>query len=92
MVDDLSDIPRHFIEEFRKLGAEQVAWQARTGGLAAPRLAYAVRWLASLDHAAKRARQKHERRMYLLAVVTAVLAFLAALEGGIALALWHAHP
>jgi hypothetical protein len=89
MVDDLSDIPRHFIEEFRKLGAEHVAWQARTGGLAVPRLAYAVRWLASLDQAARQARQKHDRWMFRLAVATAMLAFVAAVEGGIALALWH---
>ncbi|WP_206241442.1 hypothetical protein [Novosphingobium terrae] len=87
MTDDLSDIPRHFIEEFKKVGPEYMAWQMRTGGVTGPRLTYAGRWLAHLEVTAKQARKRHESRMFALAVATAILALIAALEGGVQLAM-----
>ncbi|WP_068091084.1 hypothetical protein [Novosphingobium rosa] len=87
MTEDLSDIPRHFIEEFKKAGPEYMAWQMRTGGITGPRLTYAGRWLAHLEITAKQARKSYERKMFALAVATAVLALVAALEGGVQLAM-----
>jgi hypothetical protein len=87
MTDELSDIPRHFIEEFKKAGPEYIGWQMRTGGLTGPRLTYAGRWLAHLEVAQKQARRRYDRRMFALAVATAVLAFIAAVEGGLQLAM-----
>ena len=87
MNDDLSDIPRHFIEEFKKAGPEYIGWQMRTGGLTGPRLSYAGRWLAHLEVAQKQARRRYDQRMFALAVATAVLAFIAAVEGGLQLAM-----
>ncbi len=87
MTDELSDIPRHFIEEFKKAGPEYIGWQMRTGGLTGPRLTYAGRWLTYLEVAQKQARRRYDRRMFALAVATAVLAFVAAVEGGLQLAM-----
>jgi hypothetical protein len=87
MTEDLSDIPRHFIEEFKKAGPEYMAWQMRTGGVTGPRLTYAGRWLAHLEITAKQARKRHESLMFALAVATALLALIAAVEGGVQLAM-----
>lgn len=93
MTEELSDIPRHFIEEFKKAGPEYIGWQMRTGGLTGPRLTYAGRWLAHLEVTQKQARRRYDQRMFALAVATAVLAFVAAVEGGLQLAMSaHASP
>jgi len=92
MNDDLSDIPRHFIEEFKKAGPEYIGWQMRTGGLTGPRLSYAGRWLAHLEVAQKQARRRYDQRMLYLAVATAVLALIAAVEGGLQLAMTAQTP
>jgi hypothetical protein len=91
MADDLSDIPRHVLEEFKKAGVDYTGWQVRTGGLPAPRLGYAMRWLAHLERGEKRARQRYARWMFRLAVATAVLAFIAVVEFGCLLAMAATH-
>jgi hypothetical protein len=87
MTDDLSDIPRHFIEEFKKAGPEHVGWQMKAGGLSGPKLSYAIRWLAQVEKTERLGRRTYDRWMFRLAVATAVLAFIAAVEGAIQLAI-----
>ena len=87
MTQDLSDIPRHFIEEFKKAGPESVGWQIKAGGLSGPRLGYAVRWLTHLEKTRKIARTRHDQWLFRLAVATAILALIAAIDGGLQLVL-----
>ncbi|MDE1915023.1 MAG: hypothetical protein KGJ57_04940 [Sphingomonadales bacterium] len=87
MTDELSDIPRHFIEDFKKAGADYTAWQVRAQALSGVRLTYALRWLAQQESLRKSARLRHEQWMYRLAVTTAILALIAAVEGAVGLLL-----
>jgi hypothetical protein len=87
MADEPRDIPLHILDIFDKAGFDQIVWQVKAGKLSGPRLNYALRWLGQKDRAARQARLRHQRWMFRLAVATALLALIAAVEGAVQLAL-----